>query len=89
MVWPHDTRARREIMLEASFYGLDRAMVAQSLEEVDQNGQLTNTSPQVTWRSNVIFIGSQNIDSNAIQQVLSEVQCEACARARAQSLLLV
>merc|ERR1712146_83415 len=66
-------------MLEASFYGLDRLMVRQSLAESAQNNtQQASDTPQIEWRSNVIFIGSQNVDSSrndAIARTLSTVQC--------------
>jgi hypothetical protein len=63
MVWPAGARARREVLLEASFYGLDKIMLQASTplpdDERDAEGE---------WRSNVIFIGIAEHRSHAQRQ---------------------
>jgi hypothetical protein len=84
MVWPAGARARREVLLEASFYGLDKIMLQASTplpdDERDAEGE---------WRSNVIFIGIQNIDrtrNDSVVRALADVQAPSTSEMVWQSI---
>lgn len=83
MVWPAGARARREVLLEASFYGLDSIMLQASMPaaaESDAEGE---------WRSNVIFIGILNIDrrgDDRVVRALADVQAPSTSEMVWQSI---
>jgi hypothetical protein len=83
MVWPAGARARREVLLEASFYGLDTVMLQASLPVASAG------SAEGEWRSNVIFIGILNIDrrgDDRVVRALADVQAPSTSEMVWQSI---
>jgi hypothetical protein len=83
MVWPAGARARREVLLEASFYGLDTVML-----QASQPGASAG-SAEGEWRSNVIFIGILNIDrrgDDRVVRALADVQAPSTSEMVWQSI---